>query len=152
MVKHQLYVLGFAFTPDGKVALINKKRPAWQDGKLNGIGGKVEITEDSVSAMIREFKEETGVEVPAEAWLYRGRMFGENWSVFVFTCTLATIRNVRTMEDEPVRLYSLDYPQEWQDRTIENVMALIHLCRIPSEEPSNIAPRFELNYRRHIHG
>ena len=146
----QLYVLGFAFTTDGRVALIQKKRPAWQAGKLNGIGGKVEATEDSLSAMRREFREETGVDTPAKAWQYRGRMFGEAWSVFVFTCTLEIIKNVRTMEDERVFLLDLDNTDALNDKTIENVHALIQLCRIPTEAPSNIAPRFELNYRWHI--
>ena len=64
---HQLYVLGFAFTTDGRVALIQKKRPAWQAGRLNGIGGKVEGTEHSAAAMVREFREETGVDTPEKA-------------------------------------------------------------------------------------
>lgn len=40
---HHLYVLGFAFTPDGRVALIQKKRPAWQAGRLNGIAPRFEL-------------------------------------------------------------------------------------------------------------
>ena len=149
---HQLYVLGFAFTPDGRVALIQKKRPAWQAGKLNGIGGKVENTEDSTAAMRREFREETGVDIPVQAWQFRGRMFGENWSVFVYTCTMEIVKNARTMEDERVFLIYLDDLETITEKCIENVDALIQLCRIPAEQPSNIAPRFELNYRWHIHG
>ena len=147
----QLYVLGFAFTTDGRVALIQKKRPAWQAGKLNGIGGKVENNEDSTSAMRREFREETGVDTPVNAWQFRGRMFGENWSVFVYTCTLEIIKNARTMEDERVFLIHLDDLETITEKCIENVDALIQLCRIPAEQPSGISPRFELNYRWHIH-
>lgn len=33
MIPQQLYVLGFAFTPQDSVILIQKKRPAWQAGK-----------------------------------------------------------------------------------------------------------------------
>ena len=37
------YVTGFLFSPDKKsVVLINKNRPAFQVGKLNGVGGKIE--------------------------------------------------------------------------------------------------------------
>lgn len=152
MIGNQLYVLGFAFTPDGRVALIQKRRPAWQAGRLNGVGGKVESTEHSAAAMVREFREETGVDTPEKAWQFRGRMYGENWSVFVFTCTLEIIKNVRTMEDERVFLIYLDDLETITEKCIENVDALIQLCRIPSEKPSGIAPRFELNYRWHIHG
>jgi 8-oxo-dGTP diphosphatase len=43
------------------VVLIQKTRPEWQAGKLNGIGGKIEDGETGIEAMIREFQEETGV-------------------------------------------------------------------------------------------
>lgn len=37
------YVVGFLFDDSGqRVALMNKQRPEWQKGKLNGVGGKIE--------------------------------------------------------------------------------------------------------------
>lgn len=55
------YVLGFMFNEDeSKVLLIMKNRPAWQAGKLNGVGGKIEAGETPIQAMEREFAEETG--------------------------------------------------------------------------------------------
>jgi 8-oxo-dGTP diphosphatase len=61
MDKIKGYVVGFMFRHEfAEVALIRKARPAWQKGKLNGIGGKVEEGESPYSAMCREFKEETG--------------------------------------------------------------------------------------------
>jgi 8-oxo-dGTP pyrophosphatase MutT (NUDIX family) len=57
----QEYVLGFVFNLDKtKVALMRKTKPEWQRGRLNGIGGKIELGETSITAMHREFKEETG--------------------------------------------------------------------------------------------
>lgn len=53
------YVLGF-YTDATSVALIRKRRPTWQAGKLNGIGGRVEAGESVSAAMAREFREETG--------------------------------------------------------------------------------------------
>lgn len=56
------YVAAFLFSPDlRRVALICKNKPAWQRGKLNAIGGKVEENEDLSAAARREFEEETGV-------------------------------------------------------------------------------------------
>src|SRR5688572_22991595 len=60
----QEYVCGFLFSPDGsRVLLIRKRRPAWQAGKLNGLGGKIEPGETAIDAMRREFREEAGVDV-----------------------------------------------------------------------------------------
>jgi 8-oxo-dGTP diphosphatase len=56
----QNYVLGFLFRgSQGQVALIEKQRPSWQKGFLNGIGGKIEYNEQPHEAIIREFFEET---------------------------------------------------------------------------------------------
>lgn len=53
------YVLGFLFSEEGEVALIRKARPAWQAGKWNGVGGKIEADEAPTDAMSREYEEET---------------------------------------------------------------------------------------------
>ena len=65
------YVVGFAF--DHKlegVLLCQKNRPEWQAGKLNGLGGKIENGESPIEAMIREFKEEAGLD--HHGWTYVG--------------------------------------------------------------------------------
>lgn len=59
------YVAGFLFSEDRqKVLLIQKVKPAWQKGLLNGVGGKVEYFDENLKeAMIREFKEEAGLDI-----------------------------------------------------------------------------------------
>jgi len=65
----QEYVVGFLFDPEFQVvALIEKKRPDWQAGRLNGIGGKIEEGETAAEAMEREFQEETGHLVAEWKW------------------------------------------------------------------------------------
>lgn len=59
------YVVGFLFWFD-QVLLIRKARPAWQRGKLNGIGGHVEPGETYAQAMEREFVEETQINKPIQ--------------------------------------------------------------------------------------
>jgi 8-oxo-dGTP diphosphatase len=52
-------VVGFLFSKDfKKIVLIEKKRPEWQKGFLNGVGGKIESNETPYQAMCREFTEE----------------------------------------------------------------------------------------------
>jgi len=65
----QHYSVGFVFDRQmDEVLLIHKLKPEWQAGKLNGPGGKVEENEDYVTAMAREFEEETGMVVPEHMW------------------------------------------------------------------------------------
>lgn len=141
------YVLGFAFTLAGQVALIEKTHPDWQAGRLNGIGGELDGGEGHNIAMVRKFHEETGVVTDPADWGYRGIMRGEDWAVHVFTMTDAKIENAATLTKEEVFLLDLDDERINDENTaIENVRALIELCRIPVSQPSGVFPRFELQY------
>lgn len=73
------------FKPDrSAVVLIEKNRPAWQAGKLNGVGGKIEPGEWTVDAMVREFKEETGCETLTKDWEYFLTLEGGDWRVYCY--------------------------------------------------------------------
>jgi 8-oxo-dGTP diphosphatase len=63
------YVVGIMFSIDEKlVLLINKNRPDWQVGMVNGIGGKIERGESPVKAMCREFMKESGIFTEQREW------------------------------------------------------------------------------------
>ena len=65
------YVIGFMFDNSMEnVCLIQKNRPGWQAGKLNGVGGHIEPGEFPIDAMVREFCEETGVKTEVSTWAY----------------------------------------------------------------------------------
>lgn len=59
VIHTRLFDLGAA---QNKVLLIHKRKPAWQAGRLNLLGGKVEEGEDAIACAIRELKEESGLE------------------------------------------------------------------------------------------
>lgn len=119
------YVVGFMF--DQKtfgVLLIEKQKPAWQFGKLNGIGGKIEEGENSLEAMQREFAEETGV--VQFYWQHVVTMSGEDWEVEVFTCKDDKIHEARTMEKEKVMYIPLSELTDYD--VISNLDWLIPMC------------------------
>lgn len=87
------------------VALIRKQKPAWQKGKLNGVGGKVEPNESCITAMVREFEEETGLKTTVEDW---ARFFVledrvNDFRVFYYRA-FGDPSQLRTMEDEEIEV------------------------------------------------
>ncbi len=97
------YCLGFVVDESGeRVLLMEKRRPSWQAGRLNGIGGKVEDEETGVAAMVRECQEETGLEIPAESWENLGAISFEGGRVHVFVAT-GDVEAARALTDEPMR-------------------------------------------------
>jgi 8-oxo-dGTP diphosphatase len=107
------YVLGIA-TLGNAVVMVKKNRPAWQAGKFNFPGGKIEEGETPEQAMYREFLEETGVEVLPDAWRYIGRIYSKqrDFSVHVFHhVDHGDLTAVTSMTDELVQL--IDDDEVW---------------------------------------
>lgn len=89
------YTVGFLFTSDlSQVLLIHKIAPEWQKGKLNGLGGKMELNETPKKCFIREIKEESGIALSSRNVKKIGLLKGSEWRVFVF----AGIYNGATFE------------------------------------------------------
>jgi 8-oxo-dGTP diphosphatase len=82
------YVLGFIFDANAeRVLLIEKLRPEWQAGRLNGIGGKIEGREKSLAAMVREAFEECHLSSRTIDWLPVATLQSKEWYIEVFTTT-----------------------------------------------------------------
>lgn len=139
------YALTFLFTPDMKqVWLIEKNRPSWQAGCLNGIGGKIEKDELPPQAATRELKEETGIEGVDIKEV--GHMFGTNndgHEFIVFVYAGFTEKILRTMESEKVLLVQVDKIKNYKH--IENVPAIIEMCLYMKKGMSNFS-RFIMEY------
>lgn len=90
--KYELMSLGFIFDEElENVLLIEKNKPDWQKGKLNGVGGHCEPNESYITSMIRECFEETGIETSKNKWEHLCMMDGYTdsghdgeWSMVVF--------------------------------------------------------------------
>jgi len=121
------YVCGFLFDPYfEKVALITKEKPEWQKGKLNGIGGKVEGIETQRTAMEREFREETGIEINRHDWIPLADLNDGDAKIYFFYFNSPEIKNLKSIEKEQVGIYEVKTIPELI--TIPNLKWLIPMC------------------------
>jgi len=107
----ETYTAGFMFSMDrAKVALIIKSRPRWQEGKLNGIGGRVEKGETPMECQIRKFEEETGFLCTSwEPFIVLDSSAGDPrpWRVHFFHAEMDDLAELRTTTDEYVGVYDV---------------------------------------------
>ena len=100
------YVAGFMFSEDlSRVALIHKDRPEGLAGLWCGVGGKVENGELDYSAMVREFKEETGV--IQGKWTRFAEIRHKDYRIANFV-TKGDLSKLRTMESEKIMVIPVD--------------------------------------------
>lgn len=97
-IEFKEYVVGLLFTEKDEVLLIEKKRPEWQAGRFNGIGGKVEADETATQAMHREFKEEAGG--PSVDWRQFLVLEFDGGAVHFFTATIEDLEVYEPQTDE----------------------------------------------------
>ena len=106
------YVCSFLFSPDrGRVLLIRKNRPAWQAGKLNGVGGKIEPGEAPHTAARREFREETGLDLAESAFEHVLTLggaddfgSGQPWEGYFFRA-FGSVEAARALTDERLEVH-----------------------------------------------
>lgn len=137
-------VVGFMFNRKGtELVLIEKKKPDWQKGLLNGVGGKVEALETPIGAMVREFEEETGVHTEEDMWQPFAKMEGDDWEVYCLCGFSNVLYQTKTMEEEVIVRHTLANPLP---NAISNIPVLIELALLRRENDGfNVAV---LDYRK----
>jgi len=120
------YVLGFMIdTAKNEILLIKKNRPAFQAGKLNGIGGKIEGDEKPIQAIIREVEEETGLFTSEFDWLNFGYMeLPDGGKIHLFRTFRSDLESAKSMTDEEVMIKELNY-NELRPLVMPNLIWLI---------------------------
>lgn len=92
----------------GHVLLIEKRRPDFQCGLWNGVGGKVEPGEHIWDAMVREFREETGVVTSRMDWIHTIVFTSTHgYIVNYFACFVDELPAYCTTTDEVVRAHHI---------------------------------------------
>lgn len=124
------YCAGFLFTPSKEeVALVLKtKGPPALHGKLNGIGGKLELNETPYQAMVREFEEEAGLKVLD--WnlfcTLKGNDLRGEFKIYFYKSFQGGI--VKTMEEEKVGWYPSDIYMRKNAKIVTNLRFLLPLA------------------------
>lgn len=122
MSQVQEYVVGFLFNHErDMVVLIQKTKPKWQAGYLNGVGGKIESKDvdnhhlPMTNAMVREFLEETGVKTYHDDWRNFATMRGKDWVVYCFVCfDTNALNNVSTTSEERIVVVPISKLKDYQ--------------------------------------
>lgn len=120
-----------------QVMLIRKSRPEWMKGRLNGIGGHIEPSDETpLDAMKREFSEETQLTNPK--WEQFAILSGEDdnnepFVVHWFTCEVQRAIDYRAVgaSDEPVNWWPMSAIRHSICNTpiMPNLLWLIELAR-----------------------
>ncbi len=122
--RHFTYVLALLFTADlRRVVLIRKTRPAWQAGRVNGLGGKLLPGESPADAARREVREEAGVDV--EGWTEVVVWDDPVYRLHVMRAADDEAALARTAEDQEVFLADV---RALPDEVIDNLRWLIPLA------------------------
>jgi 8-oxo-dGTP pyrophosphatase MutT (NUDIX family) len=142
------YVAGLLFADvRSRVMLIRKSHPDWMRGKLNGVGGHIEPEERPHTAMCREFKEETGLNI--EQWKKFAVLVGNEetdnpWWIHWYTACVANSCEHKPSFDplspgEPVDWYSIDRViQGFSGITMPNLCWLICMAKERIEGANNV--------------
>lgn len=140
------YVLGFAYDKFGACAMIQKKRPVFQAGKWNGIGGHVELGDPSLAfAMSREFHEEAGMSIHPSQWRLVGEMQDETkFVIYVFT-TQVDLLQVHSCTDESVKVFAEEDLNNFTGPALANIKSLLALTRMGAGH-DGVIPYFYLKY------
>lgn len=104
------YVLGVALNPATSqiVGLTKRKGPPFLIGRRTFPGGKLEGDETPENAMSREFFEETGVYIPAEAWTVFEVVRRPEYTLYKLVANSPDVATAYQKEMEPVWVSDID--------------------------------------------
>lgn len=139
------YALGFVFDESvQKVLLVHKQKPDWQQGKVNGVGGKYESGEVREMCICRETKEETTLDIAKQDWVFVGTIRQSQGNVSIWTARyIGALTDARKDDQEDIEWFDFNALPE---NAIDNLQWLIPLCRQKLQGTNNTFSRFVAEY------
>lgn len=133
------FSMGFVCSPDGeRVLLLQKNKPEQLKGQWMGVGGKIDPGEDALEAMVRECREETGLEISAENWLQTGIWHTQSGRPIYFFVTKVGFDDYSKLSDtgEAIKDYSWDEVSQLRlsDSTLDMCHSIENLARNKTNE------------------
>lgn len=111
-----------------EMLVIEKDRPAWQKGRLNLPGGKIEPGETPVDAAFREMMEETGLKTGEIVQM--GVMRDRDLTIYCMRGWVRPEKQIKPREGETERVYWEEIDAVMKDpRLIPNLRAIVPLMR-----------------------
>jgi 8-oxo-dGTP diphosphatase len=142
-----VFIFGHRDGEPASVALIRKDKPAWQKGRLNGVGGYIREGETSLAAAVRKVEQETGVSVEPHRLRPFCTLEGEPYRVYFYVLRLSAqeYQQVGTQDPaEPIQkfwLHTLMAEPVPQTQMIQNLSWLLPLALDPTVEPVGVLDR-----------
>jgi 8-oxo-dGTP diphosphatase len=85
---------------------MHKTKPAWQNGMVNGLGGKIEQGEGMYDCIVREIKEESALETQKDKWIFVGKVSSDTVSLDVLGYVYeGNLDDAKTVEGEVVEWF-----------------------------------------------
>ena len=118
--------------PWDDVLLVHKNRPAWQAGRLNLVGGKVEEGEDAIAAAVRELKEEAGLDpLKNQPIIHCGTIIGNQSLVYCVRIDVSPYIDLQPREGETEKVEWFTFKNAWSDsRLIPNLKIIVPLMNL----------------------
>lgn len=118
----------FVFTPGlSEVLLIEKNKPDFHKGLLNGLGGKNLENESDIACASRELKEESNLIIPEQNWKYYAHFHWQSWDVPVMAAVYSGKKSeAKSMEDNTVAWHAC---QPLPENCISNLTWLIPMAK-----------------------
>lgn len=138
----RLFIRNFGYQKSARSLLVLKNKPAWQRGRLNLVGGKIEAGETPAQAALRELEEEAGfipgqntieeITTPAEC----GKIIAADCVVHCLACDLyaAGLPSISPRDGETEEVSWHDWNLVKNDpRLIPNLKVIIPLLANDSQ-------------------